>query len=813
MLDIEAIQSAASSINDGISISDYSLEGNPLIFVNAAFERMTGYSFQEVVGQNCRFLQGTESKQEDQLNILREAVIKHQPCIVTLRNYRKDGSMFWNELSLTPLLDCEGKLTHYLGIQKDVSDRIESLARLEHILEGTNAGTWDWDIKQGSLHTNKRWADIIGYELDEVEQHIDTWQNSLHPDDLAHAEAELKLHFSKQKDYYDVIFRQRHKLGHYLWVNARGKVVQWSENDEPLRMSGVHIDVTEQKLTEQRLRLIAKSYEHAREGIFITDTNGLILETNEAFSHLTGYTQVEVIGQTLDILKSGMQSPDFYKHIWSEVKDEGYWSGEMCNRHKNGQLITKSFTISSVFSSDGEIENYIAIFSDITMLKEHNNRIKKVTYFDQLTGLPNQKLLTGQLDHLIALKNTDEQFTIINLDLDNLAQINKKFNFNTGDALILETVERLKTLLSKDDILSCIGGDSFIIVLTEKKKPSIYENFYDELKATINEPCHIDGNEITVSASIGIAFFPQDGVTSDILIRNSGQALFKAKLEGKDCYQLFDSIENTNQKNKHIELKKLKTALQNNEFVLYYQPKVDMRNADIIGFEALIRWQHPERGLVYPDEIFPLVADDILNIDIGEWVIEAALKQLSSWHGMGIILPISVNIDGIHLQQTNFISKLEELLASYPDVPASSIELEVLETNSLEDVSLVSALLEQCRTVLGIKSSIDDFGTGYSSLTYLKQLPVDMIKIDQSFIRDMFLDESDLAIIKGIVGLADAFKTKVIAEGVETIEHAKALVSLNCYLGQGYGIARPMPASEVPLWIEKWNTDEVWCKS
>ena len=570
-----------------------------------------------------------------------------------------------------------------------------------------------------------------------------------------------------------------------------------------VRMCGVHIDVTKHKLTEERLTLIAKAYEYAQEGIFITDADQYILEVNDAFVNLTGYSREQVIGKTPAILNSGVQSSEFYRQMWLSIKKNGHWSGQICNRHKSGRLITEALTISTVISAENKIQNYIAIFSDITQVLEHQEQIKKVTYFDLLTSLPNQKSLIERLDSLIASQQKYQQLAIIHLDIDNLKVINKKYGHKAGDQVIINTVERIKLLLKQNDILSCIGGNTFVIV-TKQVTLGDYDKIFVRLKDAINDSYTINGTDVNLSASLGIAFYPGDGNNSNALLRNSAQALFKAKLEGKDNYQLFDMVQNADLKAKHEELRKIKKALQNKEFVLHYQPKIDMRNGDLIGVEALLRWQDPERGMVYPDNIFPLVADHILNIDIGEWVIEAALKQLSLWSKMHLNIPISVNIDGVHLQQKNFIQRLKALLASYPEVTASSLELEILETNSLEDVKLISSLLKEIST-LGIKSSLDDFGTGYSSLTYLKQLPVDLIKIDQSFIRDMLLDAADLAIIKGIVSLADALKTKVIAEGVETIKHVTALLSLNCYLGQGYFIAKPMPTELMPQWLDNWK--------
>ena len=317
--------------------------------------------------------------------------------------------------------------------------------------------------------------------------------------------------------------------------------------------------------------------------------------------------------------------------------------------------------------------------------------------------------------------------------------------------------------------------------------------------------------ELKISASIGVTLYPQDNVSADQLMRHADQAMYTAKESGKNRYHLFDTAEDNAVKVQREILESIRCALDNQEFVLYYQPKVNMRTGTVIGAEALIRWQHPERGLLNPFEFLPAIENSPMMIELGEWVIDSALTQISQWQAMGLNLPLntSVNIAAIQLQQANFVNRLTTLLAAHPDVSPHFLELEVLETSALEDVHHVSTIMNDCMAQ-GVNFALDDFGTGYSSLTYLRRLPASLIKIDQSFVRDMLHDVDDLAIVEAVIALAKSFKREVIAEGVETVEHGTALLQIGCELAQGYGIARPMPAGDIPHWINEWQPDVNW---
>jgi predicted signal transduction protein with EAL and GGDEF domain len=378
-----------------------------------------------------------------------------------------------------------------------------------------------------------------------------------------------------------------------------------------------------------------------------------------------------------------------------------------------------------------------------------------------------------------------------------------------GDELLIIVSQRMNYSLRDVDTLARIGGDEFVIVLTDLVNVSDYKLALERLLLAASEPITIGNVTLKVSASIGVTLYPQDDADADILIRHADQAMYLAKKAGKNGYHLFDSAHDDAVNIKQENISNISAGLNKGEFDLYYQPKVNMSTGEVVGVEALIRWQHPVRGLVSPLDFLPMVENHPISLVIGEWVIDSALSQISQWQSIGVKLTISVNISAYQLQQANFVERLAALLARHPDVSPHLLELEILETSAFSDINYIIATMQACMA-LGVKFALDDFGTGYSSLTYLKRLPASLIKIDQSFIRDMLTDADDLAIVRGVVSLAKAFQLEVIAEGVETIEHGTALLQLGCELAQGYGIAKPMPASDVPTWVEFWKPDKAW---
>ena len=443
--------------------------------------------------------------------------------------------------------------------------------------------------------------------------------------------------------------------------------------------------------------------------------------------------------------------------------------------------------------------------------KEHQNQLEHIAHFDALTNLPNRALLADRLQQaMVQEQRRGQQLAVAYLDLDGFKAVNDRHGHNVGDQLLIELAKRMKDALREGDTLARIGGDEFVAVLVDLVEPAVSEPVLNRLLAAAALPVQVGDMALQVSASLGVTFFPQPhGIDADQLLRQADQAMYQAKVAGKNRYHVFDAAQDSNLRGHHESLERIRLALAQGEFVLHYQPKVNMRSGQVVGAEALIRWQHPEKGLLAPATFLPVIEDHPLAVAVGEWVIDTAMQQMHVWQATGLHLPVSVNIGARQLQQINFVERLKAILAQHPQVNPADLELEVLETSALEDIALVSGVIEDC-AMIGVKFALDDFGTGYSSLTYLKRLRVALLKIDQSFVRDMLDDPDDLAILEGVIGLAVAFRREVIAEGVETVAHGTALLQLGCELAQGYGIARPMPAEQLPAWAATWQPDAAW---
>ncbi|ARU48258.1 EAL domain-containing protein [Sulfurospirillum diekertiae] len=442
--------------------------------------------------------------------------------------------------------------------------------------------------------------------------------------------------------------------------------------------------------------------------------------------------------------------------------------------------------------------------------KKLSDKLERIAHYDTLTNLPNRVLLADRLHQAMAQSNRhNRSLAIIYLDLDGFKSINDTYGHHIGDILLVTLAGRMEQILREGDTLSRIGGDEFVIVLNDIKEVKLCELILERLLHVTNMPVIINDISVQVSSSIGVTFYPQDGASADQLMRHADQAMYLAKQSGKNSYRFFDLDQNVSLQAQRDYFLEVANALAHKEFVLYYQPKVNMKTGEIIGAEALIRWEHPQKGLVMPLSFLPFLENHSLSIEIGEWVIHSALSQIGQWQKIGFNLPVSININAYQLQQNDFMVRFKAILEAHSDVDPSLLEVEILETSAVEDIVHVSAIMQSCHA-LGVHFALDDFGTGYSSLTYLKRLPAKTLKIDQSFIHDMLDDPDDLAIIEGVLGLARAFRKNVIAEGVESVDHGLCLLALGCEFAQGYGIAEPMPPQEFLFWVEAWKPDARW---
>jgi len=571
---------------------------------------------------------------------------------------------------------------------------------------------------------------------------------------------------------------------------------------------GISTDITDRRRIEEKLLLTAQVFDNTQEGIIITDAQGNIIEVNEAYSRTCGYPIAELLNQNPRIVKSGVQTPEFYEAMWQSITTTGHWSGEIWNRKKNGEIYAEWLTLSTITNEAGEISHYIGISSDITQLKHHEKQLERIAHYDALTGIPNRLLLADRMRHAIAQTRRENRLlAVCYLDLDGFKPINDTLGHEAGDRVLVEIANRIGQAIRGGDTVARLGGDEFVILLTGLENPEQCKIGLGRLLDIIAQPIRLSDKAFSLSASIGYTLFPLDDEDPDTLLRHSDQAMYIAKQSGKNTFHLYDASHDLQVRAQQESLKRIVIGLQQGEFRLFYQPKVDMLSDSITAAEALLRWNHPERGILPPGEFLPVIEHTDLEIEVGEWVIDKALTQLEEWHSQGLEIEVSINIAAHHLQSQQFVEYLRRKLAEHPNLPPHRLQIEILETAALEDIKAVIRIIESCQE-LGIGFALDDFGTGYSSLAYLRNLPIKTVKIDQTFVRDMLTDKGDCAIVEGIIALAKSFGHKTVAEGVETTQHFKILLDMGCELGQGYGIARPMPAEDVISWFKRRQDDK-----
>jgi diguanylate cyclase (GGDEF)-like protein/PAS domain S-box-containing protein len=728
--------------------------------------------------------------------------------------FGSDGHRELLETTKTPVYDVSGEAIGVLGIGHNITERHfheialkESESRFREIFNAVSDAILIYEPTGRILDVNRGMCDMYGYTH---EQALKCTPYDLCFDEAPYSAIEalqkIKLAQTEGPQSFDWLARTRD--GRAVWTSVSIKLASIGQHE---RILAVVRDVSVQKEAQTKLELAANVFGYAREGITITDAHGTIIDVNEAFTRITGYSREDVIGQNPRILSSGKQDLEFYRQMWAALTEQGHWTGEIWNRRKNGEVFAEMLTISAVRNAQGQAQQYVSLFSDISAIKAHQTQLEHIAHFDALTQLPNRLLLADRLRQGMAQAYRRKQhLAVAYLDLDGFKVVNDRYGHDVGDQLLMSLAIKMNGTLREGDTMARIGGDEFVAVFIDLKDVASCAPMLTRLMEVAASKVQVGGQQLQVSASIGVAFFPQDqDIDADQLLRQADQAMYQAKLSGKNRFHVFDPVKDSSMRIHHEGIERIRLALLQHEFVLYYQPKVNMRSGKVIGVEALIRWQHPERGLLAPGLFLPVIEDDVLAVDLGEWVMDMALTQVEHWHAAGLDLPVSVNIGARQLQQSNFFQRMQAILAKHPHVSPASLELEVLETSALADISQVSKVIEDCAQI-GVRFALDDFGTGYSSLTYLKRLHVALIKIDQSFVRDMLVDPDDLAILEGVIGLAAAFERNVIAEGVETVEHGTALLHLGCELAQGYGIARPMPAEQMPAWVATWQPDVAW---
>lgn len=602
-------------------------------------------------------------------------------------------------------------------------------------------------------------------------------------------------------------FRVRFADGETRWL--RGNAVAQRDDDGSCVWYGFTSDITDEVLVEEKLRLAASVFANTQEGVLITDAAGLIADVNPAFSRITGYTREEVLGRNPALLGSGHHDRDFFARMWQALLEGGHWRGEIWNRNKAGEVYPELLSISSVRDGQGQVSHFIGTFTDITQIKQREIELERIAHFDPLTGLPNRRLLGDRMRQGVAQsKRTGRIMAVALLDLDNFKPINDGFGHEAGDAVLEEIGRRLSGVLREGDTAARLGGDEFVLLLLGLEWIEECDTILQRVLAALSQPIIVGGRTHHVSASIGVTLFPQDNADPDLLLRHADQAMYAAKESGRNGYRFFDSEHDRMVRTHRRLLEELAVALERGQFMLHYQPRVDMAAGKVVGAEALLRWQHPERGLLAAEEFLYAVEGSALETPLGEWVIATALAQLRAFRDDGHAVQVSVNIEARQLLHPDFPARLASLLAQ-SGVDPQDFELEISQSSVPADIARAAENVRHCRR-MNVHVALDHFGTSHASFAFFRQLPVDVLKVDQTMVGDLRDDAEDLALVRSIVRIAEVFHIRMVAEGVESIEQGALLIHLGCRLAQGFAIAPPMPAPALATWMHDWPGDPSW---
>ncbi|MCG5509813.1 putative bifunctional diguanylate cyclase/phosphodiesterase [Ectothiorhodospira lacustris] len=687
----------------------------------------------------------------------------------------------------------------------------------DFLQQATLDGIWFWDVEhpEHEWMSDRFWT-MMGYDPATRQPLAGEWQALIHLDDLKAVYQALERHFADPACPFDQIVRYTHRDGSTLWIRCRGLAIR-DDQGRPIRMLGAHTDLTPVKAAQAELEVrtrdlarIARAMDSAQEGIIITDAQARILSVNRAFTQITGYSAREAVGNNPRLLKSGHHDADFYQAMWRGVINTGIWQGEIRNRRKNGEQYPQWTAISRVPGEDGE-NDYVAVFSDLTDKKRAEERIAFLAHYDPLTGLPNRHLLMDRLNQALAYNRRQGLYAaVITLDIDDFVAINERLGHQAGDGILRQIAARLQNDAREGDTISRLGGDEFVIVAQALPDPAQIHAITQKLRSCFIQPMTSEHGDIHLTAGMGIVFSSQ-GTDADTLLRHSHQAMYLAKQEGRGSCYIFDTAHAQEMDALRAQRQRIGLGVERGEFVLFYQPKVDLRSGWVRGVEALIRWRHPEQGVLSPAAFLPQIIDTDLEFQLGDWVLTEALRQMNEWKMSGTNISVSVNVSATHLLQAGFAHKLANMLLAYPQLAPGDLEIEILESAAVEDWEMAALAMQDCRA-LGVRFALDDFGTGYSSLVHLRRLALDTLKIDKGFVGDMLDDPEDFSIVESVVSLAISFQLEAIAEGVETERHARVLMKMGCPVVQGFGIARPMEAARVMPWMEEWKQSGLWKK-
>ncbi|WP_397533852.1 EAL domain-containing protein [Roseateles sp.] len=687
----------------------------------------------------------------------------------------------------------------------------EERERWQGALDATGIGVGEWDLRTGAQTLSAQWSRLIGHSGPTV---LNDWLAKAHPVDRSRA-LELLTRLLRQGGdtrCSEAVRLPTENGREWRWHELSLQVLERSPQGEPLRLLATLADVNWRHVAEERQRMSASLFQHLHEGLVVTDTGFHVLDANPSYCRIVGEPREALSGavalalSTPTLMRNGIDP----LQLQQQVADIGHWTGRVRCTAVDGRALCLELTLSAIPEPLGPQRFCVVTVNDLTLQLQQQALLERQHSYDELTELPNLREFKLRLEAALQASEAEGfMLCVACLDIDLFTRVNAQAGAAVADQLLVQVAQRLQTALRSaaqwSDQLARLSGDEFGLILRCRDAAEA-RLAAERMLNVLRTPFPVAGqdNAVELTASLGATLYPADHSSGETLLRHAAHALYRVKRSGRNSYQFFDTEKRLRSEARVVAIGRMQEALDAGELQLYYQPKVNLLEGRVIGVEALLRWNHPERGVLAPALFLPEVEHTGLGVQIGDWVLENALKQSAQWLSAGLDLLLSVNVAARHLQAEDFGQRLQELLARHPDSVAQHLVLEVLESAALADIDATQALIRQCRN-LGVRFALDDFGTGYSTLTYLKRLTVETLKIDRSFVQNMLIDSKDRALVEGVINLARHFGCQVVAEGVESAQHASSLVSMGCVLGQGNGIASAMPAAAVAGWIEQFE--------
>lgn len=725
-------------------------------------------------------------------NIIEAHIKSGKSFVDEFRMRHEEGHWVWVQCSgsVVSYDKQSGEALRLCGTYQDITERKlaerqlkRSEGRLKLSQRIAQMGSWRWQVNNDEVWWSDFMYDLYGIPRKSKPPTPYQLEPFIHPADrdaVFNALEGLKKGEAAELEYR---INDAQGMDRHLYCYALPR-----SDDEGMTVSvdGILMDVSERRRSEERQRLAQAMFENASEGMLVTDGEARIVAVNRTFTEITGYQESEVMGLNPNILQSGEQGEAFYKQMWGALAEQGRWQGEVWNRKKNGVEYPEWLSISVVKDDDGQVVNYIGAFTDISKIKESERRLNYLAHHDPLTDLPNRLLFTARLKH--SMQQTTrrrEELALLFVDLDNFKHINDSLGHAMGDEVLQLVSCRLKGAVRGNDTVARLGGDEFAVVLESASDRDAVGDIANKLLKLISEPVEIGGHQLYLGASIGISFYPSDGDDVTELLKNADAAMYQAKEGGRNTYKLFDSSMTSKIFERLLLESSLRQAVNEGQLIVYYQPKHDLESGAIVGAEALLRWRHPTTGMVPPSRFIPLAEESGLIVQIGEWVLREACRDMVELHEEGMDFGhMAVNLSAVQLIQPGIVDVVRQVLEE-TGCRGEWLELEVTEGCIMHGAEGIITVLEDFRT-MGIKLAIDDFGTGYSSLSYLKRLPIDVLKVDKSFVDGIPNGEDDVAISQAIIALGKSLRLTLVAEGIETEAQHVFLADQGCEYGQGY---------------------------